>query len=72
MRKSFRGRRTRPGCRRGRVDAAVLAEEFPWAAESEKAGARFLSVGTNPMMRGFDALIESLGYAYPANRFLLK
>ena len=58
------------GCRRGRVDQNVLAEEFAWAAD--RAGFRFLSVGTKPMMKDFDKLIHALGYEYPAHQLFVK
>jgi len=65
-------REDRAGCRKGRVDPAVLREEFG-AFVVDSANARFLSVGTKGMMKEFDAMItESLGYEYPKNKLLVK
>jgi len=63
-------REDRDGCRRGRVDSKVLAEEF--AFPGDVAGFRFLSVGTKQMMKEFDAMIQSLGYEYPAHKLFVK
>lgn len=65
-------RDVREGCRRGRVDAALLGEVFDRAWSADRADCRFLSVGTKSMMRDFDAMVLSLGYAYPANQLLVK
>ena len=48
----------------------MLEEEFAWAGDAR--GFRFLSVGTKPMMKSFDAMVQSLGYEYPAHQFLVK
>eukprot|EP00629_Pelagomonadales_sp_RCC1024_P009028 CAMPEP_0119276060 /NCGR_PEP_ID=MMETSP1329-20130426/14781_1 /TAXON_ID=114041 /ORGANISM="Genus nov. species nov., Strain RCC1024" /LENGTH=225 /DNA_ID=CAMNT_0007276481 /DNA_START=141 /DNA_END=815 /DNA_ORIENTATION=+ len=45
-------REEKEGCRHGRVNEDVLKEEFAWPAD--RAGFRFLSVGTKPMMKAFD------------------
>ena len=35
-------------------------------------GCRFLIVGTKPMMRAFDEIIQSLGYTYPKHQLLVR
>ena len=71
-------REARDGCRSGRVDRGVLEAEFDGAwgtapgGATDRGGCRFLSVGTKPMMRAFDEMIQSLGYTYPAHQLLVR
>ena len=71
-------REAREGCRSGRVDRGVLEAEFDGAwgtapgGATDRGGCRFLSVGTKPMMRAFDEMIQALGYTYPAHQLLVR
>jgi hypothetical protein len=63
-------REDRDGCLRGRVDRGVLERAFGgWRGE---AGARFLFVGTKEMMRGAEASLEKVGFAWPGSALLYK
>ena len=64
------------GCLEGRVDRARLTEIFDqgWGVASDDAAARgrvmWLSIGTKPMMRSFDAMVEQNGYPMPRHALL--
>ncbi|CAE7036951.1 CBR1 [Symbiodinium sp. CCMP2592] len=52
-----------PDCRHGRVDSSVLEEVFPWSQDANlRAEARFVSAGSQEMMKHAHDLLAALGY----------
>merc|ERR1711862_53355 len=60
-------RETVPGCLHGRIDSSVLASVFK--KDNNNEGLRLLSVGTKPMMRMTDEMLEEIGF--PISRYAL-
>jgi NAD(P)H-flavin reductase len=56
------------GSLHGRVDSQVLREVFREADED----ARFLSVGTKPMMKQTSQMLEDIGFPMPRHALLAK
>ena len=73
-------REAREGSRHGRCTSEVLAAVFDgsWGTSvggpnaARRDGARFLTVGTKPMMREAEAMLGRIGYSVPGKHSLLR
>jgi NAD(P)H-flavin reductase len=62
-------REKQEGCLHGRISPALLKEVFKPPHPDQ---ARFLSVGTKPMMKDVDAMLTEIGYPMPEHHLLPK